>query len=84
MAGDDNKTKGVGPLAFVIAADPDQKLVIFQFSRTINRIEFSADEAMGIASQIIGRAAVASGKTIQQLIDEKEQRNKVDAANKQP
>lgn len=65
----------IGPVAFVVAADPDLKLVIFQFSKPINRLEFTVEQAMEIAGTIASRAAKASGKSLQQLITEKERAN---------
>jgi hypothetical protein len=63
----DAKVKPTGPVAFVIGADPEKKIVIFQFSKVINRLEFTPLEAMQIAGQIVSRAAVAAGKTVTEM-----------------
>lgn len=69
------KQKDLGPVAFVVAADPDKELVIFQFGATVNRLEFPPEQAMEIASNIISRAAIASGKTVEAMIMERTKKN---------
>lgn len=66
------KKKELGPVAFVIGADPEKKLVLFQFGRAVNRLEFTPEDAMEIASNIMTRAAVASGKSVEQLVADRQ------------
>lgn len=68
-----------GPVAFVIGGDPDKKIVIFQFGHAINRLEFSPEEALEIASNIMSRAAIASGKPLEQMVAERQALQKVRA-----
>lgn len=69
------KQKDLGPVAFVVAADPEKELVIFQFGSAVNRLEFPPEQAMEIAGNIISRAAVASGKTVEQMVMERTRKN---------
>ncbi len=71
-----------GPVAFVIGGDPEKKIVIFQFGHAISRLEFSPEEALEIASNIMSRAAIASGKSLEQLAAERQRL--VDDSRKAP
>jgi hypothetical protein len=71
-----DKPKDLGAIGFVVAADPEAQLVIIQFSKPANRIEFAPEQALEIASTIMTRAAVAAGVSLQELIDKRELKNR--------
>ncbi|MDH4164709.1 MAG: hypothetical protein OEW15_18775 [Nitrospirota bacterium] len=62
------KPEAPGPVAFVIGGDPEKKIVIFQFGHAITRLEFSPEEALEIASNIMSRASIASGMSLEALV----------------
>lgn len=68
LLGKKKKENAVGPVTFVIGGDPDKKIVIFQFGHAINRLEFSPEEALEIASNIMSRAAIAAGKSLLEMM----------------
>lgn len=72
MSGEKRTT---GPVTMVIAADPDQKIVIIQLGSTVNRLEFGPEEALHIASTIMHRASIASGKSIADMVAERAIKN---------
>lgn len=74
--------KDLGPVAFVVAADPDKKIVIFQFNKALNRLELGPDEAMEIASNLMSRAAIASGMSVQEMVSARIRKNAADGNNK--
>lgn len=49
------------PIAMVIGADPKKRIVIFQFSGPIDRVEYTPAQARGVAESLISRAAIAEG-----------------------
>lgn len=70
--GKSKKKPEIGPVTFVIGGDPEKKIVIFQFGQSINRLEFSPEEALEIASNIMTRASIASGKPLPEMIAERQ------------
>lgn len=69
------KHQDMGPVAFVVAADPVKQQVIFSFNKAISRVELSPEQAMEVAANLMGRAAVASGKTVAEMVQARAEQN---------
>lgn len=59
------KNEGMGPIAIAVGADPAKRIVIFQFSGKIDRVEWSPEQARHMAEVLISRADLADGTVTQ-------------------
>jgi hypothetical protein len=54
-------TNGMKQMAIALGADPVKKVVILSFSGKVDRMEFTPDQALEFAKQIVSRSIIARG-----------------------